>query len=490
MDAQVKLVRTEGFLSRFAQRSASRAPLLGSLPLLPTYCTPPTPGMEAYYVLLGVNGVSYAVVLDTGSSNLVLAGEPCSSCDLAPKVPALNEGVVAALFNISYGTGGVQAEVAFGGLDLGPDLHVQNGSYGLIVRQFTSFGFNMFPPKGNLCYNTYAGVLGLAYSGQAAGPGPGGTTTNGTTTPLLDQLVARGLPNAFAIEACLHYPVLEGECDAHHMPGRQDNLTWEPSSDCGKKSVGNLMLGGWASDRLAEPVKWTPAMSEIHYDVQMLGVRVCGGSGCTLVSFPDPMDGSSEDDCTCSTPTCAAGGVSFCSFAVVDSGAGRMYMNTVRNAVALLDTMAASEMVEGDTDTAFWYNQSASLHAVVRPGASIAVLLPRTDGKGIHEIKVDLDAVFRNSKKGLVQIGITGNLDYIVQAQANKFPTLLGATLLQGKTVIFDRSRRQIGFAESKDGVCTTPVSIADMDSFGANSDPTPGIGCLRGTGNGGGCPQ
>ena len=74
------------------------------LPLLPSYCNPTTPSMEPYYVLLGVGGSEYAVIVDTGSSNLLIASEQCTSCHVAPKHPAVDQPA-ALSFSTDFGSG-------------------------------------------------------------------------------------------------------------------------------------------------------------------------------------------------------------------------------------------------------------------------------------------------------------------------------------------------------------------------------------------------
>ena len=55
-----------------------------------------------------------------------------------------------------------------------------------------------------------------------------------------------------------------------------------------------------------------------------------------------------------------------------------------------------------------------------------------------------------------------------------------------------DRGARRVGFARNAGAgvACAAPMTARDVDVFGTNSDPTPGFGCRRGTGSGGGCPQ
>ncbi len=655
-----------------------RSPPTGVLPLLPTYCVSWQPNNQPYYVPLRVDGVLYAVLPDTGSSNLALASSACASCDVHPPVPrrALPPSVrirpdpttSPLAFETAYGTGAttavtspVEITIDEGGMvlprrgrkalaaerrqgvrradgtadDAGADTlagAVETGRAGLIVSQNTSFGFSLFPakppggaaampavatPTTDTCYDSYAGILGLAYQGQGsrALPGYAGTgpapTTNGTTTQLIDQLVAQlGMRNSFALEFCPRYP---WSCAPQRRPRKSSlpdspNATWAPQTPCAEERVGHLLLGGYASGRLeasledsaevapekdakagartiadrndissnnnantnANPnpipaqVLWAALTDEIHFDVQLRGMRVCGRRGCIeRVPFPDKFDGVDESDCMCDNATarCDATSIAdprrfdYCYFAVVESGAGRMYMNTPGNARALLDAMVTVEVVDlpkraRENATLvhdFYFNKVPVEGARVWPNASFHVLLleARASEGGeigekrtrplfrdriresasrgtetIHEagntiihVPVELDgSIFRPANfsanehhhpqqgcgGGLVQWGVQGDMGVLRSFSANKFPTLLGDPFLAGKTTIFDRSRKRIGFGRTRRDLCTAGVSgvgavparASDVDVLGANAKATPGYGCRIGSGSGGGCPQ
>jgi hypothetical protein len=235
----------------------------------------------------------------------------------------------------------------------------------------------------------------------------------------------------------------------------------------------------------------------------------------------------------------------YCYFAVVESGAGRMYMNTPGNARALLDAMVAVEVVDLPERVRanatlvhdFYFNKVPVAGARVWPNASFHVLLLEAEqhpGSPSHEtdtrydeaantqtiihIPVELDgSIFRPANfsanrhhlpqqhqhqqevaGGLVQWGVQGDMDVLRSFSANKFPTLLGDPFLVGKTAIFDRSRKRVGFGRTRRDLCTAGVSgvgaiparASDIDMLGANAEATPGYGCRIGSGSGGGCPQ
>lgn len=502
------------------------APQLGVSPIYRTFCVVKGSNSEPYSIIVTINGTDFALVVDTGSSNMHVAAEGCKTCKLSPKYAGAVHG--KRLFNITYGTGALdlldtRAPVSVGGVQL------SNASFGAITEQSSEGAdpFDFFPASG-VCYNTYAGVWGLAYQAQDAGPAPAalerpheragqprlrelltkeqahrGATTNGTTVPLFDQLVERGTPNAFAIELCLNY--YSQKCSGHAY--RSQNRSWLPDTECGAEAVGHLMLGGASSSRLSGNMTFTPITDEVHYDLQLLGASVCGGAGCRRVDFPDPVNGSTENDCSCSTPKCATGSVDYCSFTVVDSGSGRIYLNTARNAEAMLMAMWQQGVVSFSQEVAanaslvraFFFNSTSISHqeAKLHPKASITLHFNGDlNGGQPVPVPVDLSSVFVDGSwvagtgPGLVQYGFSGDLDLIAVFQTLKFPTLLGAPFMQGKTVLFDRSRKRIGFGVVSEGACATTPSVSDIDILGANSLPTPGYGCRRGTGSGGGCPQ
>ena len=501
----------------------TKPPIVGILPLLPSYCVSWDTNFQPYYVPITINGRTYAVIPDTGSSNLAIASESCISCDVHPKVPSnlLPKSIQnmtthqrqhsPLAFQIDYGTGStlsVDSKVQF----TIPNGNLQfQGQASLIILQNTSFGFNLFPPKPShhplpeiatpvqdTCYDTYAGVLGLAYQGQGASAKTnttqGPSITNGTRTQLIDIMVDElGMTNAFALEICNTYPY---SCTPQR---RINHNTWTPSSaqTCRKERVGHLMLGGYISSRISE-MYYAKLTDEIHYDVRLLGMTVCGKNGCANVVFPDKLDGETEADCLCKGNTlCNKNTITdpnkfeYCYFSVVESGAGRIYMNTYKNAYALLTTMRDVGMIDGvqvQDEEGFWFDKVSQSNANIHTNASFHVHLEGTNDGNTISVPVDLHGIFRSTNSSLIQWGIQGDMNVLKNYTANKFPTLLGEPFFMGKTIFFDRSRKRVGFGISKEGVCDQVAVAEDIDVFGANSLPTPGSGCKIGSGSGGGC--
>lgn len=448
-------------------------------------------------MLVYVDGIPFAVLPDTGSSNFNLATARCGTkCDVHPLWSFKKEG--GATFEITYGTGGAVMTLADATLSFG-GVTVQDGSVSAIVDQLAgSDGFNLFPARDDpVCYNTYAGVLGLAYRRQAAGPAIGGkpnSVTNGTSMPLFDQLVAGGTPNAFAIEVCGRYPT---DCGP-----RLNISSWLPSRSCDVNyNVGNFYIGGYRSSSLAETMAYTPISDEIHMNVIFKGIQVCGVEGCKNVSFPDQIGGATESSCHChdDNQDCAIplDQDEYCYFTAIDSGADGIFMNTVGNVRALLNTMDEVGMVEFPEESdnksrrqQFYFDVLPIPGAKASEKSRFTIWFPGLDGEDFG-VDVDTRAIFRHAHSGLVQIGVHGNLTVAASYQSAKFPVLLGDTIMYNRVVFFDRSRKRIGFAKVKKERCGEPVSDpeAEIDRRGLVVE-TPGTGCRRGTGSGGGCPQ
>eukprot|EP00933_Yihiella_yeosuensis_P005952 TRINITY_DN11057_c1_g1_i1.p1 TRINITY_DN11057_c1_g1~~TRINITY_DN11057_c1_g1_i1.p1 ORF type:complete len:552 (-),score=53.37 TRINITY_DN11057_c1_g1_i1:77-1732(-) len=473
---------------------------VGAAPLIPTMCNTLATSSAPLAVLVEVDGQPYAMVPDTGSSNFNLASSRCrENCDVHPKWTSKQLLRGGQYFDVVYGTGGAvitldTADISLGGVKL------KKGSFGAIVDQYAGAdGFNLFPAASDpICYNSFAGILGLAYRRQDAGPDDDKSnsngTTNGTSVPLLDQFTqTAGMPNAFAMEICERYPMPCGP--------RTDLSTWTPSRPCDMNfNVGNLLLGGYRSSSLASEMRYTPITDEIHYDLELLGMQVCGEKGCKDVKFPDKIGGRTEHDCVCDSVDCAIplSPNEYCYFTVIDSGADGIYMNTLNNTIALLTAMEDVDMVlfpsgsDWQSTTSkndFYRKRSPVLGARPSPKSSFTMFFPDMDGKRFGH-RLSIGAVFRQTMAGLVQVGIHGELEAAKQFQAAKFPVLLGTAFMIDKVVFFDRSRKRIGLADVKPSVCGTPILSEDeIDVLGLDIE-TPGTGCRRGTGSGGGCPQ
>lgn len=483
--------------SRHQDPSASpvvRSGKVGVAPLIPTMCNTLSTSSTPTAVLVEIDGKPYAMIPDTGSSNSIVASSVCGAkCDVRPQWKFNTYNAQLPRFEIFYGTGGAMLTETTAVLSLG-GVVASHGSFGAIIDQYAGTdGFNLFPAASDpVCYNSYAGILGLAYRGQAAGPvnGSQNATTNGTTTPLLDQLVtSAGMPNGFAIELCARYPQPCGP--------RRDLETWASSRSCDVNcSIGNLYLGGYRSSSLAGEMLYTPISDEIHYDVILHGIEVCGDKGCKNVSFPDEIGGATEDHCHCNTTNCSIplSEDEYCYFTVVDSGADGLYMNTVNNTKALLQAMSDVEMVtfppnQKGKSHQFYFAGAPVLGAKPSPSARFRLLFPGMDGRNFGVV-VSAVAIFRQTMAGLVQMAVQSDLQAAAAFQAAKFPVLLGSTVLEGKVVYFDRSRKRLGFANVRPERCGAALSDEAEIDVRSLAVGTPGSGCRRGTGSGGGCPQ
>merc|ERR1712216_213155 len=110
--------------------------------------------------------------------------------------------------------------------------------------------------------------------------------------------------------------------------------------------------------------------------------------------------------------------------------------------------MAFVEMVDlprGQNVTSFYFDRAPAQHAQVSSKAQFVFWFPSMDGTPFP-IHVHNGALFRYTMSGLVQLAVQANLEAAAAFQAQKFPVLLGYTLLENKVTFFDRSRKRLGF--------------------------------------------
>lgn len=192
------------------------------------YATP-----TLYEIELTVGKEKIPVVADTGSSNLVVPGNPstCQGCSGTPYVPTEQSTKVADSFVVAYGSGAgeVQEYVDQVGFLCGETLPYH---FGLLVKSIRLGG----------------GILGLAYE-PIAQPAPQ------PIKPFFDQLVA------------------------NH--GANDIFTMVL---CGTRSGSQVTLGD--TDARATGVSvYTPIVEKSYYVVPAKGLQIAGGVSLGLGSF-------------------------------------------------------------------------------------------------------------------------------------------------------------------------------------------------------------
>ena len=168
------------------------------------------------------------MIVDTGSSNIAVAGEPCHRCNVSPKY---NESLATKqkLINVGYGSG------SFKGVLLEADVKI--GEIGPVRAHIASIHdhTNFFQPG---CRN-FQGILGLAYH----------KVSQAHAEPIMDVLLRNNTCDGFAIQIC------------------------EPHKVTGNKT-GNLWIGGYDSRFTTGPMVFTPIAHEAYYNVVLEGFRI------------------------------------------------------------------------------------------------------------------------------------------------------------------------------------------------------------------------
>jgi len=186
-----------------------------------------SPGCD-YTTSLSIQNVTFAVVIDTGSSNLAIASSQCSSCDVSPEYTGALDSSKAAI-TVSYGAGSWKGLEATDSLIFGGIPAVTANFVGMTSQ--TDFFSTECPGQ--------EGILGLAYTSLASGG----------ITPFFDSLVTSGVPNGFAIQLC----------------GAGTNT---------RKKTGNMWLGGYDSTYISGEMIFTPIIQEEYYNVNLVSFSV------------------------------------------------------------------------------------------------------------------------------------------------------------------------------------------------------------------------
>ncbi|XP_059824742.1 beta-secretase 2 isoform X1 [Hypanus sabinus] len=345
---------------------------------------------RGYYleILMGVPAQKMNVLVDTGSSNFAVAGAPSSN--------------VATYFN-------PQRSTTYRSLNLDVSVRYTQGSWlgklGTDVITITK-GLNgtvtvniatilesedFFLPGVN-----WQGILGLAYKGLAK--------PSSSIDPFFDSLVKQlGIPDVFSLQMC----------------GAGLSLTTERQSS---PVEGSLIMGG-IEPSLSQGKTWyTPIKEEWYYQVEILKLEV-GGQNLNL-------------DCTEYNT----------DKAIVDSGTTllRLPENVFFAVVmAIKESSKVEEFADG-----FWSgSQLACWPQGTKPWSffpKISIYLRGENATQSFSITI------------LPQLYIQPMADIGALVECYRFGIssssnglVLGATVMEGFYVIFDRAQRRVGFAAS-----------------------------------------
>lgn len=359
---------------------------------------------------------TYPVIIDTGSSNLAIAVDQCSTCGVGSTSLELDLDKNYTI-KVEYGESGdttywsgyrVTGVVSFNDALNGSNINVTAEFAGITT---TSTGDNEFFEGEN-----NNGILGLAfsdladpfcYNAKATGYGCTSCDDDGTcevtVDPLFDYLVDDGkADNIFSIQIA--------------------GLPEEPH--------GFLNLGGYEPTHLASDINWTTA-------------QTTSGLG-TYGYWLSTMDGIAVGDNTLSYDSSTFntyGGV------LIDSGTTELKIPS---------TVLGSSVEESGTVLNEIYSQYSGsmsdddLIDFLEEGTCVT----KTDLKGLPTLKIFLDGATLEA----------GHLHYVLPCYytsgsfaysygfgiSEGSPTIIGNTIMNGYVTIFDKENYRIGFAEGK----------------------------------------
>ncbi|GCB71331.1 hypothetical protein scyTo_0005907 [Scyliorhinus torazame] len=369
---------------------------------------------RGYYLemLIGTPTQKMNILVDTGSSNFAVAGAPYGNVKTYFK-PELSSTYTSAGLAVSvrYTLGSWEG-------NLGTDIiTIPKGPNGTVTINIATIlkSEEFFLPGIN-----WQGILGLAYRILAK--------PSSSVEPFFDSLVKRlGIPDVFSLQMCGVGLSLIGEEQA-------------------KPAGGSLVMGGIEPSLSKGDIWYTPIKREWYYQVEVLKLEV-GGQNLNL----DCTEYNSDK-------------------AIVDSGTTllRLPMNVF---IAVVVAIKETSKVQ-DFDDGFW---SGSQLACWPQGTTPWSYFPEIS---IYLRGENATQSFRITI--LPQLYIQPMADIGVKMECYRFGIssssnglVLGATVMEGFYVIFDRAQKRVGFSASSCAVIggtavseiAGPFSATDISS-------------------------
>ncbi|XP_067897303.1 beta-secretase 2 [Heterodontus francisci] len=376
---------------------------------------------RGYYleVLIGTPTQKVNILVDTGSSNFAVAGSPYGNMNIYFK-PELSSTYKSSDIEVSvkYTQGSWVGE-------LGTDVvTIPKGPNGTVTISIATIikSEDFFLPGIN-----WQGILGLAYR-MLAKP-------SSSVEPFFDSLVKQmGIPDVFSLQMCGAGLSLIGEEQANPVGG-------------------SLVMGGIEPSLYKGDIWYTPIKREWYYQIEVLKLEV-GGQNLNL----DCTEYNSDK-------------------AIVDSGTTLLRLPT-NVFFAVIAAIKQTSKIEEFADE-FWSGSQLACWA-----------REATPWSYFPEISIYLRG--ENSTQSfritmLPQLYIQPMADIGGQMECYRFGIssssnglVLGATMMEGFYVVFDRAQKRVGFSTSScaviDGSAVSeiagPFSAADVSSNCINKGP------------------
>ncbi|XP_045930498.1 beta-secretase 2 isoform X1 [Micropterus dolomieu] len=390
---------------------------------------------RGYYIELsiGTPGQKLNILVDTGSSNFAVAAAPHPfithyfNTELSSTYESVGRTVA-----VRYTQGNWEGEL---GIDR---VSIPKGPNGTIITNIAAIlsSDSFFLPGIN-----WQGILGLAYP-MLARP-------DMSVEPFFNSLVQQmGIPDIFSLQMC--------------GAGLSASSTADPAG-------GSLIMGGVEPTLYRGSVWYTPIVEEWYYQVEILKLEV-GDQNLELDCREEPVE----------LRNCTSLCLPFFQYnmdkAIVDSGTTllRLPVNVFN---AVVEAIKHSSLIQ-DFSSGFW------------DGTKLACWMKgETPWKFFPKLSIYLRAT-NNSQSFRITIlpqlyiqliaDVDGTLDcfrFGVSSSANGL--VIGATVMEGFYVMFDRAQQRLGFALSS---CAVSGEVALSEIAGPFSAADVASNCSGGT--------
>ncbi|KAG0164185.1 hypothetical protein DFQ30_010386 [Apophysomyces sp. BC1015] len=390
------------------------------------------------------------LVFDLGSANTAVISDLCDSANCTfiqkPYLPAPALVDRQHRVNATY-LGNIHMRASWAGYVTTQLVSFQNQTQALARVDAIAQNSAFFVPR---CSHNQ-GILGLAYAALQTVASPPMKAAQSTVIDAIQQ--QRGAANVFALQLCPKPEYDPRFRRLYHML-QQPALTRARSmSSVGKaqpcRRRGHFWLGGYPAYSVGSPVVWVPLLRSRYYEVQVDHFLVNNHIVTGMTDLNSPRT-------------------------IVDSGAKNIMLSP-ENLQLLLHALWKSKMIQFDRrsvseeyERSFWLDHAMLTlpmdHVTIVTNASVAVSLSG------HQVQIPFEnlLVVRPAQNSFVNISWTG-LTKSGHGSGHLASTILGNSLLRGKTVVFDRDGYQVGFAEA--ALCCEGSSAQDVDVFPSTSD-------------------
>jgi len=351
-----------------------------------------------------MDGQTFNMIVDTGSSNFAVAAVGCSTC--TGITPLFNGTLTTTPIEVDYGSGAIAGKIADN------VLFSISGSSTTLSATMDIMGITAQSTFFN-CGNQTQGIVGMAYPPLSVDELP-------IAMDMLSSL--DNVPNGFALQLCAGIA----------------------GADSASKT-GNMYLGGWPSKFATGPMQYIAITQPEYYNVQIMGFTVSGSPVTLPDDINDPL--SIVDSGTTQM--------------IINTGANCL---AIRNALENSDIITWSDYLSPTDIEHFW----ESLVSIEEGFYTINENFQMTiDFLGTHGETVSIAIPPMNwfevapNGVGVNYLTFTG----LANCAYDNSLTIVGETLFTNYIVFFDRGIGQrIGFAPSKD--CFNATQDSDIDNY------------------------